>query len=237
MTDQSSSRTGEAETGGDSSRPVRVTAIGGSALYRESVKLALEAQNPDFRVTAVASAAWPTGRDIDDGEIDVILVNTDGYSEDCQTCADSLKDMREQYPTGAVIVLCGHDPCSRADAAAKDGVSGFITFNSSVALLAGAVRVAAAGGTCFPASAVLDGQPGPRDGPKPPLQPGRSTLSRQQLVVLDLLCEGKSNKEIGSTLDISEGTVKAHVSQILKKLDVNSRTQAVLMASGGSLSA
>ena len=55
-------------------------------------------------------------------------------------------------------------------------------------------------------------------------------FTQRQLDVLFLLCEGLPNKRIGSRLDISPGTVKVHVGQILRKLGVTSRLQAVLAA-------
>ncbi|MFX8999818.1 response regulator transcription factor, partial [Acinetobacter baumannii] len=58
-----------------------------------------------------------------------------------------------------------------------------------------------------------------------------STLTPQQVRVLMMLSEGLLNKQIAYELDVSEATVKAHVSAILQKLDVDSRTQAVIAAS------
>jgi two-component system NarL family response regulator len=55
-------------------------------------------------------------------------------------------------------------------------------------------------------------------------------LSGRELEVLQLLSEGRSNKEIGASLSISEGTVKLHVNNILAKLDVTSRTEAISVA-------
>ena len=60
-------------------------------------------------------------------------------------------------------------------------------------------------------------------------------FTQRQLDVLYLLCEGLPNKRIGSRLDISPGTVKVHVGEILRKLGVSSRLQAVLAARRGGL--
>lgn len=57
-----------------------------------------------------------------------------------------------------------------------------------------------------------------------------ATLTRQQARILDLICEGKLNKQIAYDLSIAETTVKAHVTAIMRKLGVHSRTQAVLIA-------
>ena len=63
-----------------------------------------------------------------------------------------------------------------------------------------------------------------------------STLTNQQARILQLICEGKLNKQIAFDLTIAETTVKAHVTAIMRKLGVQSRTQAVLIAKEASFS-
>jgi two-component system, NarL family, response regulator len=55
-------------------------------------------------------------------------------------------------------------------------------------------------------------------------------LSNREMEVLEILASGKGNREIGRTLDISEGTIKFHVKSILRKLDVIGRTEAIAVA-------
>jgi DNA-binding NarL/FixJ family response regulator len=83
------------------------------------------------------------------------------------------------------------------------------------------------------------GQPALPEGYEPPLGPGDpaaealgrlALLTRQQARILELLCQGRLNKQIAWELAIAETTVKAHVTAIMRKLGVQSRTQAVLMA-------
>ena len=62
-----------------------------------------------------------------------------------------------------------------------------------------------------------------------------STLTNQQSRILQLICEGKLNKQIAYDLSIAETTVKAHVTAIMRKLGVQSRTQAVLVAQDARL--
>jgi DNA-binding NarL/FixJ family response regulator len=77
---------------------------------------------------------------------------------------------------------------------------------------------------CLSADQVADAAP---DGLAPKLQ----SLTQQQLRVLQMLCQGLPNKQIAHELDVGEATVKAHISEILRKLHVSSRTQAVLEVS------
>ena len=81
-------------------------------------------------------------------------------------------------------------------------------------------------------------------GTRLPAQDARDTaiarlalLTRQQARILQLICEGKLNKQIAFDLSIAETTVKAHVTAIMRKLGVQSRTQAVLIAGAASFSA
>jgi DNA-binding NarL/FixJ family response regulator len=138
--------------------------------------------------------------------------------------------LHEECPEIGVLVLCGTDPCPHTSPAARQGAKGFVTPATGVDLLAGALHVVGAGGSCFPVSTLLEEHTAtdgaalaPSTGPK---------LTRQQQKVLALLCEGKSNRGIADALELAEGTVKVHVSQILKRFKVSSRTQAALAASG-----
>ena len=72
-----------------------------------------------------------------------------------------------------------------------------------------------------------------RGSAEPPPRPGRPTvdpLTERELEVLKLVAHGKSNREIADELVVSEGTVRTHVSNILSKLHLASRTQATLFA-------
>jgi DNA-binding NarL/FixJ family response regulator len=67
-------------------------------------------------------------------------------------------------------------------------------------------------------------------GVEPARTPARTHLTRRQLDVLELLCEGMTNKDISRKLEIGNATVKIHVSSILRTLNVNSRLQAAIVA-------
>ena len=211
---------------------LRVVVIDGRYLYRESLKLALEAHDTELRVTGAASLDQAMPRLVDrgggDGEVDVVLVNVEGHAGDCRGCLGSLGRLRD-LPEVPVLVLCDNERCAHTGETIENGVLGFVTPRASIGLLAGALRVVGAGGACFPVAAVLDG-PG-EAAARPPLHSPLTKLSPKQRQVYALLCEGKSNRQIALTLELAEGTVKVHVSEILKRLNVSSRTQAVLMAS------
>ena len=136
--------------------------------------------------------------------------------------------LRTHYPSVPVVVVSGNEQASVIHRAMHFGAVGFIPKSASMANIIEAVQV------------VLDGgQWVPKDLPVAELQMDAqdskfadqlSSLTPQQFKVLVMLTEGLLNKQIAYELSVSEATVKAHVTAILRKLGVHSRTQAVIMA-------
>jgi DNA-binding NarL/FixJ family response regulator len=125
--------------------------------------------------------------------------------------------------------------CERADiiAALNAGAMGFIPKLSSSEVLLHALRLVLAGGVYIPPQALgmlegpgIGGAPG-ATGPKSLQQLG---LSERQLQVLALIAQGKPNKVIAGDLAIAEPTVKAHITEILRALQVTNRSQAMIVA-------
>ena len=118
----------------------------------------------------------------------------------------------------------------------KAGASGFVPKHSKREIFAAAIKSIRQGHIFVPDGFVLldDGQLGT------PMQSDilarLATLTNQQARILQLICEGKLNKQIAYDLTIAETTVKAHVTAIMRKLGVQSRTQAVLFAKEASFS-
>src|SRR4051812_38466315 len=135
---------------------------------------------------------------------------------------DFLADLLLDYPGVPVVVLSAtHDEATIAAALAA-GARGFIPKTANPAMLLGALRQAVEG---MHAICVEEGDAPCGDGVQ--IGPRALGLTPRQADVLKLLVEGKPNKLICRDLRLSEGTVKVHVSAILKALRVHSRTQAV----------
>ena len=119
-------------------------------------------------------------------------------------------------------------------AALKAGASGFVPKHSPRSTFREALAAVARGETYLPADFVeAEGEEGDAGDAVERL----STLTAQQSRILQLICQGKLNKQIAYDLDIAETTVKAHVTAIMRKLGVQSRTQAVLVAGQARFSA
>jgi DNA-binding NarL/FixJ family response regulator len=104
------------------------------------------------------------------------------------------------------------------------GAAGFLPKSSPFSTITDAVRAVLAGELWFPDLGATEAQH------EAPVPARIADLTPQQRCVLELVCQGKHNKEIAAELHVTEATVKAHVTQILLKLGVRSRTQAALLA-------
>jgi DNA-binding NarL/FixJ family response regulator len=136
--------------------------------------------------------------------------------------------LRAQYPGIPVIVVSAHEELNVVRRCMEFGASGFIPKTTDVDLMRQAIRIVLDGGTWTPPDLDLETVP---DDETSALVRRLATLTPQQVRVLMMLSGGLLNKQIAFELNVSEATVKAHVSAILQKLGVDSRTQAVIAAS------
>lgn len=158
------------------------------------------------------------------GEVDLVLLDlampgVRGFS--------GLMYMRAQYPGVPVIVVSANDDPAAIRRCMEFGASGFIPKTLGVDVMRTAISRILGGGVWTPPD--VDLAVG-LDTEAAELIARMATLTPQQVRVLMMLSEGLLNKQIAYQLGVSEATVKAHVSAILQKLGVESRTQAVIAA-------
>jgi DNA-binding NarL/FixJ family response regulator len=158
------------------------------------------------------------------GEVDLVLLDlampgVRGFS--------GLMYMRAQYPGVPVIVVSANDDPAAIRRCMEFGASGFIPKTLGVDAMRTAISRILGGGVWTPPD--VDLAVG-LDTEAAELIARMATLTPQQVRVLMMLSEGLLNKQIAYQLGVSEATVKAHVSAILQKLGVESRTQAVIAA-------
>jgi DNA-binding NarL/FixJ family response regulator len=158
------------------------------------------------------------------GEVDLILLDLTmpgvrGFS--------GLMYLRAQYPSVPVIVVSANDDPAAIRRCMEFGASGFIPKTAGVDAMRAAVSRVLDGGVWTPPDVDLSAG---SDAETAELMSRMATLTPQQVRVLMMLSEGLLNKQIAFQLGVSEATVKAHVSAILQKLGVESRTQAVIAA-------
>src|SRR5215213_10733357 len=159
------------------------------------------------------------------GEVDLVLLDLSmpgvrGFS--------GLMFLRAQYPSVPVVVVSANDDPAVIRRCMEFGASGFIPKALGVDPIRAAISRVLTGGIWTPPDVNLETATDPATAK---LVQRLATLTPQQVRVLMMLSEGLLNKQIAYELSVSEATVKAHVSAILQKLGVESRTQAVIAAS------
>ncbi len=135
--------------------------------------------------------------------------------------------LRAQYPAVPVVVVSASEDAQVIRTSLDFGASGFIPKSSGADQMRTALSKVMAGEIWVPPDLDLSAS---TDSESSQLAAKLSTLTPQQVRVLMMLSQGLLNKQIAYELGVSEATVKAHVSAILQKLDVDSRTQAVIVA-------
>jgi len=180
----------------------------------------------DFESTKALVAA---NEDIDLLLLDLSMPGTSGLS--------GLISLRGIHAALPMVVVSAHDDPETIRRALELGVSGFISKSASMEEIREAVQTVLSGGIVAPAGIDLGVE---RDPEISDLIKRLQSLTPQQARVLGMLAEGLLNKQIAYELSVSEATIKAHVSAVLQKLGVDSRTQAVILLSrigGDSLAA
>jgi DNA-binding NarL/FixJ family response regulator len=146
---------------------------------------------------------------------------------------DALSTFREKHPGVPVVVVAGSEKREDVMRALDGGAMGYVPKSKGGSLMLGVLRLVLAGGVYLPPEIV-----GPSASPAGdmPSAPAERTvedlgLTARQGEVLSLLIQGKPNKLICRELKLAEGTVKIHITAILKALGVSNRTQAVIAVS------
>lgn len=131
-----------------------------------------------------------------------------------------LMQIRAEFPQVAVAVVSASEDTHIIHTVQQSGALGFIPKSSKIDALVKALKTVLDGNLSFPDYA---------DTGDSEMARKLASLTPQQLRVLQLIADGALNKQIGYTLDIKETTVKSHISDIFRKLDIYNRTQAALL--------
>lgn len=191
-------------------------------LFRGALKQALSAMGGEPSVLEAgdfesAKALLAAHDDVDLVLLDLTMPGASGLS--------GLVALRGLHAGLPVVVVSAHDDPETIRRSLDLGASGFISKSSSIDDIRRAIDTVMAGGVWAPEDIDL-GVEGDAD--MSDLIRRIQTLTPQQTRVLSMLAEGLLNKQIAYELGVSEATIKAHVSAVLQKLGVDSRTQAVI---------
>lgn len=139
----------------------------------------------------------------------------------------SLVYLRSEYPSVPVVVVSAVDDAGVVRRALDFGASGFIPKSARIETIGEVLRIVLGGGVAAPQLPEQVPDTERHDGE---LARRFASLTPQQLKVLVMLADGESNKNIGASLSITEATVKAHITAILRKLQLERRTQVAILA-------
>ena len=196
--------------------PIRVLLADDHAIIRNGVALILDEQ-PDIEVVAQA----------EDGESAIVLYrqeNPDVALLDLRMPkvegTQVVERIRREFPEAVLVVLTTFDTDDDIDRALRAGAKGYLLKDVGPGDLVACVRTVHGGGTWV----------SPTVASKLVARMTRVQVTPQEMRVLRQVAEGKSNREIGETLFISEATVKIHLTHLFEKLGATSRTDAVAKA-------
>ncbi|WP_043309017.1 response regulator transcription factor ErdR [Pseudomonas sp. ML96] len=193
-------------------------------LFRSALQQALTlGLGPDVRLVEAASIAELEARLAEKGDWDLVLLDLNmpgayGFS--------GLVLLRGQYPQVPVVMISAQEEAAVVSRAREFGASGFIPKSSPLETLQQAVRQVLDGDVWWPAQAF---ETASVSAEAKAASAGLASLTPQQFRVLTMVCEGLLNKQIAFELNVSEATIKAHVTAIFRKLGVRTRTQAALL--------
>ena len=197
---------------------LRIVIADDHPLFRDALRLTVERDYPDAAIAEAQS--FDTLRARIEAQPDTDLVLLDLRMPGMQGLS-GLLFMRAAFPAVPVAIISAEDQHSIVRRAIELGAVGYIAKSTGADGIRKALAALLSGGFWMPDSIA----PG---GGAPPSRLAR--LTPQQIRVLMMLSEGAPNKKIAHALSVSEATVKAHVSAILEKLEVENRTQAVVLA-------
>ena len=208
-------------------QPISVLLIDDHTLFRSGIRSLLQ-RHPEFDVVGEAADGVEGIKRAKQLAPQVVLLdlNMPGMSG-----LETLQLLLQDCPDSAVVMLTVSEDAQDLAAALKAGASGYLLKNIDTEYLTRAVRRAAAGETvvaeAMTAKLVAQLQAGGRTA-EPASDIDRLTPREKE--ILECLARGESNKVIARSLDLSESTVKIHVQNVLKKLNLSSRVQAAVFA-------
>lgn len=206
---------------------VRFLIVDDHPLFREALQLAIQSACPEAEIVEASSIA--AARDALAGAqpfdlllLDLTMPGTRGF--------DGLIELRTARPKQPILVVSAHEDPRLVHEAMSCGAAGYIYKSVKKSDLAEAIQDVMAGLVVLPKGYQ---PPGADNGTsrEADLAARVASLTRQQLRVLQMVRQGLLNKQIAHELGVGETTIKAHVSEIMRKLNVVSRTQAVIEVS------
>lgn len=207
--------------------PAHILVVDDHPLFREALQLAIATAFADARISEAASieaaiATLKAGDAFDLILLDLSMPGVLGF--------DGLIELRAMVPKLPIVIVSAHEDPKTIHEAMTCGAAGYISKTVRKRELADAIRAVMDGKVVLPVGYIPPADEPQDHSEASAVTAALQTLTPQQGRVLQMLRQGLLNKQIAHELNVGETTIKAHVSEILRKLRVASRTQAVIEA-------
>ena len=193
------------------------------ALFRDGLALRLEQIAPEAVILQASNYAQIFKFIKSDSDIAIIILDIEMQD---MPWMEALQEMRKLLPQTAIVVVSASEDGRTIRSVMSTGVKGYIPKRSDIKVFDNALKLILDGGTYVPPVLINN----------PPINnlstksTGLKTLTNRQSQVLDLIAQGKSNKQSAYDMGVSESTVKLHINALLRSLHVSNRTQAGVTA-------
>lgn len=204
---------------------IRIMLVDDHEMVREGLK-AILMNEPDFSIVGDAASAAQALVEIEQQRPDIVLLDVRlPDSSGIKVC----QAVTERFPEVAIIILTTFTDEQLVAQCLQAGARGYIVKDIERFDLKRSIRAVARGEAAIDSKAAVAVLAQMRRTP-PSAEPAPEPLSSQQLVILRLVAQGLSSREIATQLYLSENTVKGYVQEILHRLNVKNRTEAVMVA-------
>lgn len=203
--------------------PSGILIVDDHPLFIEALEQVIQATFPNAAVSKASSIEMARGVLDKENQVELVLLD---LSMPGTRGLEGVIELRKRYPKLPIVVVSALEDPRIISEVMQCGAAGFISKSTRGGDLSRALMDVMEGSVVLPKGY----QPPAAASPSSDLAARIATLTPQQVRVLQMLRQGLLNKQIAFELDVGETTIKAHVSEILRKLKVNSRTQAVIEA-------
>ena len=213
-------------------RSMKLLIIDDHPVVRDGLAALLRQLGPEVTVLLAEGASQGLGIADAHPDLDVVILDLAMPGSDGFAALNEFGRLQPQFP---VVVLSSSEDPRDVRRALASGALGYIPKSAPPRTILAAVRFVLAGNVYLPTLLAQDTASAGDQSADPSLPKSGVRLTSRQIDVLRLLCEGRSNKEIGRMLGVSQKTVKVHVTAIFKALNVVNRTQAAAKADKAGL--
>ncbi len=195
------------------------------SLFRDGLTLRLKEINQNIDILQSSSLTEMLQILSAEPNTDILILDIDlaGFSAE-----ETIKNIQNISPSAKIIAISSSEDVHNIKNILSLGAKGYIPKRSDSNILSGALKLILDGGTYIPP--IMLKTDSISKSTSPTLPPLKKNLTNRQSQVLDLIAQGKSNKQIAYDMGVSEATVKLHINALLRSLKVNNRTQAVITA-------